>query len=144
MSGRSSEELRRELMEAEEREFEAMEARRREVPVRYRYTLTPEEPERRWREVYDPSCRLYRLSGEVVNREEALLVGHSPDGMMSGEGMTYVFNGLSGLFVTGVGGGRILVSGDGAQATFELLSSFVRTNPEGGDVTEIITSHEKD
>lgn len=137
---KTTKELRIELREAEERERAERTERLAAVPIKWRYTLIPYEPRPTWDELYDDSCCFYELHGEVMNRDEAKLVGH-PDFVMTDAGMRYVYNGMTGKFICSTSGGTIYVSGDGADETFSELSEFIHDNPDGGDVTAIVEAH---
>ena len=145
---KSVEQLRAELKRAEEAEKQKQEERAKACPPIWRFTITPDNS--KFDRIYDDTCRLYRLSGVITNKEETEAAGNH---IFSGSegGMSYVFNSLSGKIVMGVGGGRIFVSGrtwnpnpdedNSAVETFEKISAFIRENPEGGDITDIVNEH---
>lgn len=55
-------------------------------------------------------------------------------------GMRYIFNGATGKFVCGVGGGSVFLSN---QEGWDNLSAYVCKFPEGGDVTAIVESYRR-
>lgn len=83
--------------------------------------------------VFDDACTMYQLNGRVTNKPELEAVGARSH--FEG-GMRYVFNGATGKFICSVGGGSIFLSSVEGWAE---LSEFVRRNPEGGDVSEIVS-----
>lgn len=137
-------ELEAELKQLRQQQREEQEAARKAVSPTYRFTLTPAESSG-FDRIVDPSCELWRLTGTVTNREELVAVGAS----VHEGGMNYLFNTLSGRFVLVVGGGQVWLhlSGDtvwGREAhteAFAELEAFVVANPEGGDVTDIVSRH---
>ena len=143
---KSAAELREELRQAEARERVEAEARKRATPVVYRFTAEESTPA--WHKVYDPSCRLYNLRGEVVNREEAKAAGHSDHEMHEG-GMLYLYNTLTERIVTSIGGGQIWIGANWNGSTgsddvaFDQVSAFLAAHPEGGDITSIVQAHRK-
>lgn len=147
----SIEEMRAQLHAAEQelkqREADERKAEMAATPIVWRFTIKP-ATNRSFQEMYDDSCLLYRLNGEITNRDEAKAAGH-PDHDLRAGGMDYIFNTLSGKIVTGVGGGTIWVGhgwgndkrADSARATMEAISQFIADNPEGGDITGIVEQH---
>ena len=134
------ERLKEELREAEARERAEAKARRDAVPILMAYRLEPDSRPQ-LDEIYDPAVRRYYLSGHVVNREEAEAAGH--DVSRKEGGMMYLFNTLSGRLVMRCGGGHVYVGtlyGEDPylDETLEELNEFLRTHPEGGDVTGIV------
>lgn len=146
---KSTEQLRKELKEAEARERAQAEEARRAVKVQWKFTLMPDT--RGHDVMYDETCLLYSLKGEITNREEAEAVGHH---LSHSEGsMTYVFNTVTGRIVCATGGGTIYVGGFGgawsggeqeqelASQTMRELGTFLTMWPEGGDVTAIVANY---
>ncbi len=146
MTDKTVAELREQLRDAEERESAERKAKMEATPIVWRYTILPANDP--WQEVYDDSCLLYELKGEITNADEAKAAGR-PDHSIRPGGMTYVFNKLSGRIVTSTGGGTIFVSGRyggeskkaAAQEAMRQISRFLRDNPNGGDITEIIKNY---
>jgi hypothetical protein len=148
------ERLEAELRQAREAESAERERLRAATPIVMRFTLVPDERPGR-DELWDDTCRWYYLEGEVVNAEEAAAAGHKVADHSGG--MAYLFNTLSGKFVMSSGGGRVWITGKrwawtggpnvrdeweaSAQRALTHLAGFVKANPEGGDVTEIIETH---
>jgi hypothetical protein len=114
----------------------------------YRFTLSPDSDHWHMEDMQDDSLKFVRLEGIVTNQNEMEAVGNA---VFQG-GMTYIFNRLSGKIAMAIGGGNVWLSTrpmfsksdeerESARKTFDLLSAFLRDNPEGGDVTEIVTKH---
>jgi hypothetical protein len=132
-------------------EKEAATAAQRDLtPIIWQYTIRPvDESERRYDEVYDDTCALYKIEGRVLNEDEARAAGH-PDHAMRGGGMTYLFNKSTGKIVMATGGGTIYVArswsskaaGDESHiVAFNKINAFLADHPEGGDITEIVEEH---
>jgi hypothetical protein len=149
---KSIEEMRAELRVAEQelkqREADERQAKMDATQIIMRFTIEP-TTRRSFQEMYDDSCLLYRLNGEITNLDEAKAAGHSDHNLRAG-GMDYIFNKLSGRIVTGVGGGTIWVGGgwgdknaDSARFTMIQISAFIVEHPEGGDITDIVEQHRK-
>lgn len=113
------------------KERDEQEEVRKAVQPRYLFTLMPVIEKSSWERIYDPMCKLYKLSGSVLNGHELKAVGKVPfEGSMN-----YLWNGATYSFVTAVGGGSSFIK---EQETFDMLSAFVLKHPEGGDVTELV------
>lgn len=125
--------LRAELLAAERLLAAEQKEKAMHVQPIYRFTLSLVTP-MRGAKIYDTSCVLYTLTGEVINKEEMRYVGKTP---FEG-GMNYLFNTLSGKFVMAVGGGAVYTSDPWCLAA---LSSFILQNPNGGDVTSIVNHY---
>lgn len=125
----------RELRQEEQREAEE---RRNAVKPTYQFLLTPIK-ERHTTfggdQLFDDDCRLYHLEGTVTNKEELEAVGHRYH--FEG-GMRYVFNAATGKFACAVSGGSVFLS---SKEGWKALSEYVDYNPDGGDVTEIVTKY---
>jgi hypothetical protein len=139
--------LRAELVEAELREADERETRRKATPVDRRFTIVPTKPAKAHQELYDPACRFYIIESAVANREEAKTAGHS-DHMLQGGGMVYVYNTLSNRIVTSTGGGTVWVGAgftgerhESAHEAMYAISAFLVEHPEGGDITAIVNAH---
>jgi len=126
---RSIEEIKAEFMLAMEEERERKAAAAKLVNPIYKFTLLPYTD--KWYKVFDPSCKLYALEGEVTNKEELHAVGKTP---FEGS-MVYAFNSLSGYLVMAVGGGSSFTENP---RCFVRLSHFIQDNPEGGDVSNFV------
>jgi hypothetical protein len=111
------------------------EGRRKAVKPVYEFTLTPSN--KPYDKIFDPSCRLYELSGRVTNKAALAESGQSVNLLFEG-GMKYIFNGATGKFVMSTGGGSIFMS---CQEGWDTLSNFILRNPEGGDVTVLVEVH---
>jgi hypothetical protein len=131
---RSIEEIKTELAAAIEAERIDKEIKQMAVVPIYEYTLYQDTASYRVNEIFDSSCKLYLLTGKVLNHKEMRAVGKTPfEGSMA-----YLFNTLSGNFVMAVGGGSIFISN---REGWLALSEFVSTHPHGGDVTEIVEKY---
>jgi hypothetical protein len=148
---KSIDELRAELRAAELAEDEAKKSALKSTPIKWKYTVYPVEAERHFHEVYDDTCRLYKIDGAVANLDEAKAAGH-PEFNLRGGGMIYVFSNLSKKLIMATGGGTMYISShswgnevreQSAQETADQISEFLAENPDGGDITEIITRHRK-
>lgn len=131
---RSVKEIQEELALAIEAERLEKEKKQKSIVPIYKYTLFLDTASYRVKEVFDSSCKLYTLSGKVLNTEELHAVGKIP---FEGS-MTYVFNTLSGNFVMAVGGGSIHLNN---REGWIALSEYVNTHPHGGDVTAIVEKY---
>jgi hypothetical protein len=113
---------------------EQVNTRRASVTPVYQFVLEPVEPNS-WHEIYDDTCRLFRLSGRVTNEAELKAVGATVP--MSG-GMVYAYNTLTSRFITSVGGGTTFVRGE--SGAMRALGDWVYDgHPDGGDCTDVIT-----
>jgi hypothetical protein len=143
-NNKTVEELKAELQLAQKRLELERAALKDATPIVWRFTIAPATTSHH--EVFDETCVLYVIAGEVANKEEATSVGH----LITGEGrMVYVFNTLSGKLVMDIGGGTVYVSKgwgrdkseDAFKKTMQELSEFIVANPNGGDITDIINRH---
>jgi hypothetical protein len=148
------------LLKAKKDELAAAEkARRESVKPVWSWVLKRDDNAHRMDRLMDDSCVWYRLIGYMRNVTEYEAV-HGGDSISNatrtghGQGMTYLYNTLSGRFVLASGGGRIWIKesawsiGDNIaeirrnhDECFTELAAFVQANPDGGDVTDIIKSH---
>jgi hypothetical protein len=142
-----AEELRAELKLIEQEEAADKAARLAATPVTMKFTIMPAKD--RWTKMYDSTCVLYELNGQVTNADEAKAAGHYEHELRGG-GMTYVFNTGTGRIVCGTGGGTIWVGGgfagqsdESAAWTMIQISAFIVQHPEGGDITAIVETHRK-
>jgi hypothetical protein len=124
----------RELEQAEEVKAQAL---RDSVQPVYEFLLEPEAERNGFfggDRLFDDTCRFYKLSGRVTNKEELKEVGA---GHRVFEGaMRYLFNGATGQFACAVGGGSVFLS---SQEGWRALSDFIRQHPEGGNVSDIVS-----
>jgi hypothetical protein len=158
---KSVHELEAELKEARRREQAEADERRASVTPVYEYTIAPVGPRHNHDKVFTDTHKWYRLQGRITNKEEALAVGHS-DHTLSEGGMNYLFNltfPSHPEMVCTSGGGTIYLS-DGSWAwgrqdnkeamevsfrkAVTAIEQFIALNPEGGDITHIITEHKKE
>lgn len=134
----SLEEAREALRRAQAREDIAREDRKKATPIQRIFTVYP-SPDNTWDKVYDSTCRLYTIHSEVKNYEEAKEAGH-PHHVLDKGGMKYIFNTTTNHIVMAVGGGMIWTSDEHAM---DEISEFIKNNPEGGDITFIISKYRK-
>lgn len=94
--------------------------------------------------IYDDTIVAYKLSGEVLNREELIAAGH-PETFYRAGSMRYLYNTVTTRLIAGVGGGTIFLSTSGfkresakIQRAADQVGAFLADHPEGGDITEII------
>lgn len=127
-------ELEAELTAARRAEEIAREARRKATKRQWKYTVAPITDS--WHRIYDDQVTLYRVIGEVVNRDECAAVGYSDQAL--GGSMSYLYNSATQCVICSVGGGSIFIP-EGNAATFRALGKFLASNPTGGDVTKIIS-----
>lgn len=133
---RSLDDIRAELAAAERAERDRMRELADAVQPTYRFTLVPYTARNdTFERVYDQSCSLWVMAGELTNADELRSVGKVVP--TSGQ-MRYIFNSLSGRFVTSVSGGTIYVS---SHEAWSELSEWALVNPTGGDVTEMVDRH---
>lgn len=136
-------ELEAELKATKELARMEADAIRESVTPEYRYTVGPIDD--KFDRIYDESVVQYRIEGVCTNQEAVDAVG----GKSFTGGMTYLFNFASGRVIGAFGGGTVFIGSRGGfqrgsdeeVATFDKLSSFIVTNPDGGDITEIIEAH---
>jgi hypothetical protein len=137
--------LRKQLRDAEEKERKAQAERKKATEKRWRFTLEVSDGYPFDRLQPDCGVVVYRLTGMVDNEEECRAAGHSSQDLSGSMG--YFFNEATGKIVCPTGGGRIFIHDTGdwhgdlkTYETYRRLEEFLRTSPEGGDVTEIILS----
>lgn len=136
-------ELRSLLAQKEEEEYDAKKARRESVKPVYKFVMEL-VPDDGWDRVMDDSVKTFSLNGYVLNKAELEEVGAE---VVEG-GIRYLYNTLSGRIVMRLGGGRIWVgdfgrSDVGAAETYEKIEEFIKANPDGGDITEIVLADRK-
>jgi len=102
------------------------------VQPMYKFVLEPIEKPHAWDRLYDETCMLYSLYGELLNADELRDVGKV---VPSSGGMTYLWNGATDRFVCATGGGQMFVKDT---ETWNELSKFIKVHRDGGDVTEIV------
>lgn len=120
-----------------------MEAHR---PV-YRFTVEPASSAYHEERIYDPSIKLYSISGTCINADEVREAGY-PDHVLRGGGMVYYYNTASNCIIGGVGGGTIYIGAgwnaedrDSDIEAMAKVSAFIAEHPEGGDITDIVNEH---
>jgi hypothetical protein len=131
-SKRTVAEIRAELAAALQAETAEKEALAKATQPVYKFTL--ELVTDNWDKIFDPTCSVYKLIGEVLNKDELKAVGKVP---FEGAGR-YLFNGATHRFVMAVSGGSYFVSHPDC---FAELSDFVVYHTDGGDVTEIVNRY---
>jgi hypothetical protein len=139
------EEARAALEAAEAEEHNQRMAIMKAIRPIWEYTIVPIESGSGWDPIWDDTVVAYKISGRVTNEAEAKAAGHSGY-FLAGGGMRYLFNTVTGKLIGPTGGGTIYLSaykpsGERALAkTLAQINDFIRTHPEGGDITEIITA----
>lgn len=112
-----------------ERDAELKRLRAALVPI-YRYELKIVVDT--WRQPIHASYGVVSLVRTTTNYDELRTKGWTGDQRV---GMQYYYSKLTGRFIAPVGGGTILIDDP---EDFRKLGVFLRANPEGGDVTEIM------
>jgi hypothetical protein len=142
---RSVEEIKAELAEAQAVADAEKKALRDAVKPIWQYTITPEKSRDSFDRIWDETIVAYKLSGEVINKDEYLAAGNSELSIHSG-GMRYLFNTGTGKLIGATGGGTIFISGgfgrknDEAEAmVVHRINMFLGENPQGGDISQIVT-----
>lgn len=136
--------LEKRLASLRERQRRDRQARLDSVKKRYKFSIERvEDSHRNQRPLMDPSIVQYALHGRIVNKPELEAAGHSVDSRMMSEGyMVYLYNTLSGRFVTALGGGHVWLRtgdwGDTPDPEWAEVEQLVRDHPDGGDITEIV------
>lgn len=151
------EEARKVLADAKlAEEADAATRRAANKPV-WRYTISLDEPRvSSFDTLFDDDSRFYKISSELLNREEAKSAGWADHYLMSG-GMRYVYNTLNRRIVCSVGGGSIFISDPWsakvqhpqdhgparttAREAMAKVNELLIENPLGGDITHIINKH---
>lgn len=134
-------ELEARLAELRRQRDAEIEAVRASVQPIWQYILKPYS-ESGWDRIADPSCRYFRLEGNVVNSDALQAVGaRVPDQ----GGMTYLFNTLSGRFVISAGGGQVILRltdggfGPADAEAFRELEILLYENPDvSHDVSGVV------
>lgn len=103
------------------------------VQPRYEFLVAPVTDN--FDRVYDDSVVKYRIEGIVKNMTELEAAGHT---RVHSGGMTYLYNTLSGKFITTVSGGSYYVPTELNPEFLGEVGEFVKQNPKGGDITEIV------
>lgn len=132
------EELKAELQVAMIKKRKEDEEARKAVKPIYRFTLSEITVNRRFHKIFDDSCVLYTLTGEVLNKEEMQRVGNR---VFEGS-MDYIFNTLSGKFVMPVGGGSIFIENEEAfNELGTIIGSLRNTDLTHVDVSSIVSKY---
>lgn len=141
------EELEAQLAEAKRAKAAEANTKRESCPPQWVFTVEPVE--RSHEEMFDPTCRFYKLSGEVANEEQARAAGWDEHSLRGG-GMVYAYNTQTERIICATGGGMIYVSksykdkdDDSHLRTMEKLGAFIGQHPEGGNVTAIVAEHRR-
>jgi hypothetical protein len=149
---KTSAQLREELAKAELRERTAKGDAIKATPVVFTYSILPTRQSGvRYHKLYDDSIQLYEFRRHCMNKEEAKAAGHSTHEYQEG-GATWLYNTLSEKIICSVGGGTMFISADWFarqredkhqldDIAFEAIGAFLSEHPEGGDITEIVTSY---
>lgn len=122
------------LARARNRERQAREAAAAAVEPIWQFTLTPKAQDR-WNPLFDPTCALYRLEGQVTNVPELKAVGRM---VPASGGADYVYNMLTHNFICRISGGVIFLD---HSSGWSELSAFIKDNARGGDVTKIVRQY---
>jgi hypothetical protein len=144
--------LEERLKKAHAKVKEIKDQKKVEVKPKYEFTFLPHQ--QKFDRIYDDTIVIFRLAGVITNKQECLDAGR-PEHTLSAGGMNYLYNKGSGRIVMSTGGGRVWIRekswssmGDSVEAienelqrVLYELELFVRRNPEGGDVTDIIVEH---
>lgn len=108
----------------------------------YQFVCVPAAYSMFGQQCWDDTVTCYEVAGQVTNRTQMTEAGHS---RLHEGSMKYLYNTLSGKFITAVGGGSTFVSKglrrdseDPVPAFMEALGAWVKANPEGGDCTELV------
>lgn len=147
---RSIQEIRAELQAAEEAARAEKETLRETVQPIWKYTvkrMVKGDGFRYLNEVFDDSCFLIKISGEVTNREECEKVGHSESRLNGGSG-TYLFNSTTWKIICSLGGGTFYINSwlnagaeDSHIIAMNEVNEFLFLHPKGGDITSIVNAH---
>jgi hypothetical protein len=152
-------EAKRKALDAEIKALDAeaeaeRKTRRESVKREWKFEMVPDaKRSQRWMfdPLWDDTIKVYVLTGTIINKDACLAAGHGED-TVKGGGMAYLFNAGSGKIVTSSGGGNVYINngssyGDKNQeakadalVAIAALGKFLTDNPEGGDVTSIITA----
>lgn len=111
---------------------EMKEKEQKTVKPQYKFTLSVRMFQHEL--IFDNSCVTYTLLGGVTNKEELRKVGKAAfEGAMG-----YIYNKMTQRFVMAISGGARFVEDEECWAE---LSTFIAENPNGGDVTHIISKY---
>lgn len=98
----------------------------------YVYEIVVTPGNRGWMKVWNADYGILHLRRKCVNFLDIKPKGHAGQEY---EGMEYVYNRVTGVIIINARGGYILWED---QMTADRLSAFMKANPNGGDVTEIL------
>jgi hypothetical protein len=140
-------ELEAELAEAKRLQRDAEKAAAESVVPVYAYSLElADQTERIFNRVRDDAVVVYRVVGVCTNQAEVDAVrGKSFTGSMC-----YFFNTATGKFIMASGGGTVFIQDgsyrygqdiDDSVRVWKEMDAFAVANPNGGDITKIITDH---
>lgn len=130
--------LEAELAQIEQAERNEKQALRDKIVPVYKFTVTPAPESSRFHEVWDDTVVLYWIEGEVTNREELEAVGK---GHTMGGKMMYAYNTVTHKIITTVSGGTTFRQ---VKTAIPAIGRFLEFNPEGGDVTSLVLSFDKE
>jgi hypothetical protein len=143
---KSSAEIRRELLAAEERERNEARIKKEATRPAFEFWIAPAETRATtsFGKMYDPTCHQYEISRKVMNREAASAAGWSDADMKEG-GATYVYNTVTRRIICAVGGGTIYINKafdtpeDYADDTAMFqIGAYLAEFPGGGEITYIV------
>jgi hypothetical protein len=144
---KSSAEIRRELLAAEERERAEARIKKEATRPQFEFWIAPAElrTETSFGKMYDPTCHQYEIRRTIMNREAASAAGWSDQDMKEGSAV-YVYNVVTRRIVCAVGGGTLYINKafpgeheDYADDTAMFqIGSYLAEFPGGGDITYIV------
>jgi hypothetical protein len=136
--------LEAQLKVLKDQEVKLANERRRNTHPRYRFTLY-RSGEDSWHKVYDETCGLWTIHGEVLNQEEVKAAGL----ISQSGGMCYLYNGATRKLICSVSGGTSYFGWSGdpdATSLCAALGARIYANPwatraEPIDVTDLLEAH---
>jgi|SRR5215469_6864305 len=143
---KSSAELKKELIAAEERERNEARAAREKTPPQFEYWMVPAVTSTTslFSKLYDPTCLLYELRRTVTNKDDALAAGWQEDEIKEGSA-TYIYNIVTRRVICAVGGGTVYINRtfgmdeDYADDTAMFaIGGFLAEYPGGGEITAVV------
>jgi hypothetical protein len=144
---KSSAEIRKELLAAEERERAELRTRKEATRPAFEFWIRPAEVRGTFSfgKLYDPTCHLYEIRRTTTNREAASAVGWSDDDMREGSAV-YVYNVVTRRIICAVGGGTMYINKSFIGETEDYaddtalfsIGSYLAEYPGGGDITYIV------
>lgn len=117
---------------------EEQRVKRESVKHLYRYMVTPVTMrDSDFDMIYDNTCKVYNISRRCLNIDELKAAGRS-SWDYNDRSLNYLYNTKTNKLVHGFGGGTIMLAAKD-RYKWECVSIFIYQNPEGGDITEIMT-----